>query len=466
MPRSFNSTITWIAIGAAAVGVVVLGTLIAIASGLHVVTRDISTAVESVRVADEIELQLLVTHAATSPVVRGASTAALKRAVEESAGFVQSAGERQRQAEVAQAVDAYLRSGNGDAEVGAALSAAVQLSLLNLRQAREAERRAQLWDRLSEVGGPAAVILLLAGVTMFLVWLHRGPFRRVAAVSRAMERFSAGDLDARAPEEGAREVVVMSRSFNAAAGALVRARQRQTEYVATAIHDLRVPLSAIQLAVGYISPTRPLPPEPRIRQLMELINRQLKRLHGLVGDVLNATWIEAGVLELHRESFDLRTIAATSVQTFRELAPEHVIELDIPEEPVVIDGDRARLAQVVNNLLSNAIKYSPRGSRVRVDVALAGGGAVLAVSDEGRGIAPEDRASIFDAFQRQSATHEEAPGTSLGLWVSRRVVEAHAGRMELESRVGEGSTFRVLLPLEATRTEHLPAEAPPPPGAA
>jgi signal transduction histidine kinase len=132
----------------------------------------------------------------------------------------------------------------------------------------------------------------------------------------------------------------------------------------------------------------------------------------------------------------------------------------------VLYGDRTRLEQVLNNLLSNAVKYSPLGSRIRVDLARKGEELTLEVSDEGPGIPPEDRARIFEAFERRSATHEEAPGTSLGLWVSRRMVEAHGGRMDLDSRVGYGSTFRVILPALLPLPEPVPAEVVALPGGA
>src|SRR5262249_31835292 len=160
------------------------------------------------------------------------------------------------------------------------------------------------------------------------------PFRRVAELSHTMERFSAGDLDARAPEVGPSEIMAMARTFNSTAESLVRARQRQSEYVTNVLHDLRTPLTAIKLALGYIEPGRPLPPEPCIRELVALIERQLVRINGVVGDVLGATWIEAGELPLLRESVDLRAIASVCVQRFRELAPEHVIDLDMPSSPM------------------------------------------------------------------------------------------------------------------------------------
>jgi two-component system sensor histidine kinase MtrB len=462
MRGSLSSSLTRLAAAAMAVAAAGLAALVGINSALHFVARDLATAVESVRYAEEMELQLLIHREASNPVVKGTAKAELLRAVEGASATIQSTEERRLFGQLRDAVDAYFGEGAGEREIGAALTAAHRLSLINLDHAREARQRAELWALRADVAGVAAALVQLAGLIAFLVWLRRGPLRRVAALSDAMTRFRDGDLDSRAPEQGSRELVAMARSFNATAGALLRARQRQSGYVATAIHDLRTPLTAIQLAVGYLTPSRPLPPEARIRDLLRMIGRQLTRLNALTGDVLNSLQIEEGGLTLLREQFDLQAVASESVQMFRELAPEHVIDLEAPPEPLAYDGDRARLAQVLNNLLSNAVKYSPRGSSVRVELARVGGEIFLAVSDEGQGILPEDREGIFEAFERRSATHEAAPGTSLGLWVSKRVVEAHGGRLELESRVGRGSTFRVVLP--AQPLAHLRAPEPAPDG--
>jgi len=434
------------------VGIIASAALVAITSVLHVVARDLAVSAESLHAADEIQQQLLAYRDSTGPIARGTTTAYLKRSVEDAARFIQSDREKAVVDDLAGAVNSYLEPGAGEAEFAHALSAAHQLSLINVEQAREARQRAALWDRLSNVAGTAAAITLLAGVAGFLVWLRRGPFLHVADLSDAMDRFSSGDMDARANEAGSTELVGMARTFNATASALVRARQRQADYISTVIHDIRTPLTAIHLAVSYFDPKRPLPSEPRVRDLIQLIERQLTRLNGLVGDVLNATWMEAGgELTLLRSEFDLRTVASESVQVFRALAPQHVIEETTPPAPIVLQGDRVRIEQVINNLLSNAVKYSPLGSRVRVAVARTRDDATVTVSDEGSGIAPEDRDRIFEPFQRRDATHGEASGTALGLWVSKRVIEAHGGRIELESRVGHGSMFRVVLPLDPPR---------------
>jgi two-component system, OmpR family, sensor histidine kinase MtrB len=118
----------------------------------------------------------------------------------------------------------------------------------------------------------------------------------------------------------------------------------------------------------------------------------------------------------------------------------------VPDLPVVVRGDPTRLTQVVTNLLSNAIKYSPRGGRVRVQLARAQDEVMLSVSDEGVGIPPDEYERIFEPFRRSKGSSAEIPGIGLGLSVSRRIVRAHGGDIEVVSQIGAGSTFRVRLP--------------------
>ena len=123
------------------------------------------------------------------------------------------------------------------------------------------------------------------------------------------------------------------------------------------------------------------------------------------------------------------------------------LSLEVPGEPLVVDGDRDRLSQVVGNLLSNAIKYSPPEGEVRVSVRREGPDAVVAVSDDGIGISPEDAQHVFEKFFRAPGAAATVGGTGLGLAVARDIVTSHQGTLEVESATDAGSTFVVRLPL-------------------
>jgi signal transduction histidine kinase len=118
----------------------------------------------------------------------------------------------------------------------------------------------------------------------------------------------------------------------------------------------------------------------------------------------------------------------------------------MPDEPIVVECDQLRIEQVITNLISNAIKYSPPGASVDVAVEPCEGHVAVRVTDRGRGIATEDLDRIFEPFRRVGLSRECVPGVGLGLFVVRRIIEAHRGRIELDSEPGAGSTFRIVLP--------------------
>jgi signal transduction histidine kinase len=135
------------------------------------------------------------------------------------------------------------------------------------------------------------------------------------------------------------------------------------------------------------------------------------------------------------------------LQLFDGTLTDRPLSVRVPDRPVPIRCDRGRLEQVLTNLLSNALKYSPAESAVEV----RGGEAVFRVTDHGIGIDPRDLPRVFEPFRRVGLSRETVLGVGLGLFVVRRIVEAHGGRIEAESQPGQGSTFRVFLPLEPPR---------------
>jgi signal transduction histidine kinase len=238
----------------------------------------------------------------------------------------------------------------------------------------------------------------------------------------------------------------MARTFNEMANSLARQQEEQLTFLAGVAHDLRNPLSALKMSAALISSDRPLP-EERLRKTMALVRRQVARLDRMVGDLLDATRIEAGRFELSLEERDARELAREVVELYLAGGSSHDLRLVLPEEPVVLRCDATRVEQVLHNLVSNALKYSPVGSRVDVRVERQGEEAVLSVVDRGIGISAEELRNLFAPFRRTGRARETAPGVGLGLSVARRIVEAHKGRIEVESRPGVGSTFRVRLPL-------------------
>jgi signal transduction histidine kinase/DNA-binding response OmpR family regulator len=229
--------------------------------------------------------------------------------------------------------------------------------------------------------------------------------------------------------------------------ALEAASAAKSDFLASMSHELRTPLNAI---IGFSELMRS---EPRAAdqvavplEWVEHIHRSGQHLLGLINDVLDLAKVEAGRLELSREPVELSGAVAESLAGLAPLAERQGVTLTADVPPVVVTVDRGRLRQVLYNLLSNAIKYTPAGGRVAVEGATDGRTARITVADTGIGIAAADQARVFEEFQQVGDPVLRQPGTGLGLALTRRLVEAHGGRVELASTLGVGSRFTVVLP--------------------
>ena len=213
-------------------------------------------------------------------------------------------------------------------------------------------------------------------------------------------------------------------------------------------HELRTPLSAV-LGFTSLLLERDFPHDEQQRYL-EIVDTQARRLAALAGDFLDVQLLEGGGFELDRAPFDLVELAREQTRLFFSHSELHELVLDFPDEPLIIDGDRDRLAQVVGNLLSNAIKYSPDGGVVRVHVGTQGGNAVFSVTDTGLGIPP--RTASASSRSSSAAPRRRRPSAAPGS-ASRsraRSSSTHGGSIAVDSSVGHGSTFTIELPMSLT----------------
>ncbi len=231
------------------------------------------------------------------------------------------------------------------------------------------------------------------------------------------------------------------------------ADQAKADLISTVSHELRTPLAAV---LGYAESLSRRSDDPdRVARYADVIQREAKRLSHLVGDLLDTQLIEHGRLELHRDAFDLAELVRGQADLFSMQGDAHVLLVRGADSAVIVDADHDRVGQVIGNLLSNAIKYSPDGT-ITVGLDVQGGRAVVSVSDEGIGLSEEDRRLVFERFYRADpGPLGPVRGTGLGLSLAREIVLAHGGTLSVESRLGEGSTFRFDLPLA-------PAATPPP----
>jgi signal transduction histidine kinase len=238
---------------------------------------------------------------------------------------------------------------------------------------------------------------------------------------------------------------------------LVLARQRaereKDELLSTASHELKTPITSLGLAAQMIDRMLEVGPldEARLARHVGTISAQTARLSRLIGSLLDVSRIETGRLALTWESVDLVMLACMAVVRERDTLPEasaHQIVLRAEAGPVTVEGDDDRLEQVISNLVSNAVKYSPQGGLVEVVVMCEDERAILEVVDRGMGVPESERDRLFAPFSRApSAVESGVSGTGLGLYISRRIVEAHGGSIELRDTPGGGATFRVTLPV-------------------
>lgn len=309
-----------------------------------------------------------------------------------------------------------------------------------------------------ELGVGLVVLVLVGWVGFLLVQRSLRPLLEVEAAAAAV---AAGDLSRRVPQRDPRtEVGSLSRSFNemveqvqTAFATRAASEERLRRFAADASHELRTPLTSIRgFAELYRQGAVTGPAE--VARLMSRIEGESVRMAALVEDLLQLARLDQQ-RPLDRSPVDLLQLASDAVHDGRAVAPDHALSLDVVGDsaPVVL-GDEGRLRQVLANLVTNAVSHTPVGTTVTVRVGAIGspgsGFAFLEVADDGPGLTPEHADRVFERFYRADASrHRAGPagGSGLGLSIVKALVEAHGGTVELVTAPGEGTAFRVRLPL-------------------
>jgi two-component system CheB/CheR fusion protein len=229
--------------------------------------------------------------------------------------------------------------------------------------------------------------------------------------------------------------------------ALTQREQERDVFLGTVGHELRNPLAPLTNAMHLI---RMLDKDNRMRQPLQIIERQLAQLTRLVDDLMDMTRADAGKLELRLEDVDLQRVITPAVEAASVAAHEKGLKIEtlLPPAPIVIQADRARIEQILVNLLNNAVKYTERG-KIWVKVTVEGNEAVIRVADTGMGIASDVLPRIFELFTQEARVSEAASGgLGIGLALVKNMVHAHHGVVEVRSDGRDkGSEFTVRLPL-------------------
>lgn len=225
---------------------------------------------------------------------------------------------------------------------------------------------------------------------------------------------------------------------------------QKDEFIGFASHELKTPLTT---AMGYV---QLLQNEPEMSpEYIKKISRQMTRLSAIIADLLDISRIQAGRLDLHFKHTSLQELIRNSIETLGQTGTAtHKIECALPAEDIAVLVDEQKMEQVLVNLLSNAIKYSPDREKVLLSAILVGDQVQVSVQDFGEGIAEHDMEKIFKRFYRVPSLSNNAEGLGLGLYISQGIIEAHSGKIWVESEAGKGATFHIMFPVERIKIYH------------
>ena len=297
----------------------------------------------------------------------------------------------------------------------------------------------------------AFIAVLLAALTGSL--LARSIARPVENIERAAADVSAGDLMQRVPAEGGvRELDSLGRAFNRMTESLRQSEQAKNSFIADVTHELRTPLTVIKGTIETLEDGALLDTAGR-GPLLASMHHETDRLIRLVNGLLVLIRADAGTLNLSLRPLDLAEVARGRCDHLAPLAARRRVQLAVRVErtaavPCVL-GDPDRVSQVIDNLVDNAIRHSPEGSTVELEIRRQGREWECAVHDLGPGIPAEHLPHIFERFYRaDSSRNRQSGGAGLGLAIARALIVAQGGRIDAESRVGEGTTVRFSMPAE------------------
>ncbi|HEV7838507.1 MAG TPA: HAMP domain-containing sensor histidine kinase [Gemmatimonadaceae bacterium] len=326
------------------------------------------------------------------------------------------------------------------------------------------------------VTGIEATLILSTGRFRFSVtelWLHAAIFGVVAfAIDSTTEALRKARRDAERSaarledfnvelEQQMEEIQRLSDHLHQTNLSLARARdvaedasRAREEMLGVVAHDLRNPLNLVMMTTQLVADTAPS--GERRDQLLGVIRRAAQRMNRLIEDLLEVVRQESGKIRLDVGDVSAASVLAQTAEMFYAAAAEKGISLRVEDPPpgLAVRADSERIMQVLSNLVGNALKFVARGGSVLLKCELRGTEAVFAVVDSGPGIAGEDQSRLFEKFwqRRRSDTR----GVGLGLSIARGIVEAHGGRIWVESKIGDGSTFYFSLPAVTERNEESP----------
>lgn len=291
---------------------------------------------------------------------------------------------------------------------------------------------------------PAAALSLLIAALIAL-FVSRSISRPLSKLSKASVAMAEGDFTQTVPIRGAAEIRAVAASFNQMAAQLKQLETMRRDFIASVSHELRTPMTSIRGFVQGVLDGK-IPPAKQ-RSYLELTLAEIRRLSALVTDLLDLSALEGRETPLEMQEIDLREVVNLSLAAMEPqlTAHETQVVMDLPDKPILIQGERERLQQVLINLIDNCIRHTDHGSKLSVTLTSKGGAHFLDIADNGPGIAPEDWEHIFKPFFRR-----DNQGSGLGLAIARALITAHGGSIQAKESEEGGALFHITLPAAST----------------
>ena len=305
-------------------------------------------------------------------------------------------------------------------------------------------------DRLRD--GQFQILLMLCPIALVIagagaVFLTERALRPVREVTRAAAQISAEDLSQRLEVRGKDELAQLAHTFNGMIERLDASFEQQRRFTADASHELRTPLARIKLTTSEALDGEHTPEE--YRSALQVADRAADSMGRLVQQLLLLARGDGGQLKIRSEPVDLNYLLLDTADTFRRPGLARV-EAELTSEPLEVEADPEWLACILRNLVENAVRHTPIDGRVVLSASTQNGCALLQVSDSGEGISPEHLPHLTERFYRVDASRARARaasgGTGLGLAITRMLVDAHHGNLEISSKPGEGTQVTVRIP--------------------
>jgi len=291
-------------------------------------------------------------------------------------------------------------------------------------------------------------VLLVFGLTLSYL-INRSITQPISVLVKKTRDIGKGDFKGNVSLSSPPELAELASAFNLMCNKLGELDQMKSDFFSTVTHELRTPLSSIKMGISLLAGGREGPLTEGQKELLTLVNQENNRMVGLVNAILDLSKMEAGMMTYQIEQKNIVPLIDQVVQEMKPLVETKKIrfESEVAEKLPIPKVDTERFLQVLRNVIGNALKFTPEGGRVNVSVRTIDEGLQISVADTGPGIPEKNLTTIFEKFQQANTKGPyKTKGTGLGLAIAKQVITHHGGRIWAESKLGEGSTFFILLP--------------------